>query len=170
MNKLIHGDCTRIPIAVPGRNAAYGGIFRRLMRNIPSADSRDHQPKTYTLEGGTGQKVGVSSAFSVLHPEKRCGTPRTGTMFGLQPENIYMADPYVIWEKQLKDSMLGPEACLWTERVPEWRVMQKILPRIGAYSEVARSRPENKDWYDFSRRSDRLRTAGYEDWLRSFRD
>ncbi len=92
--------------------------------------------------------------------------PHETWMFGLQPENVYMADPYVIWEKQLKESMLGPEACLWTETVPEWRTVQKILPRIGAYAECAWSRPEQKEWYSFLRRKNQLLSAGYEDFLR----
>ena len=93
--------------------------------------------------------------------------PHESWMFYLPPEGLYMADPYVIWEREWQDHLLGPEACLWTETVPEWRLMQKILPRLGAYAETAWSRPERKDWYDFLHRSDRLRSAGYEDYLRS---
>ena len=65
--------------------------------------------------------------------------------------------------------MLGPETCLWTEYVPEWRVFQKLLPRLGAFAEVAWSRPENKEWSDYKRRSECLRAAGYEDYLRTLR-
>ena len=92
--------------------------------------------------------------------------PHEPWMFSLSEESVYMADPYVIWEKEWKDHLLGPEACLWTETVPEWRIMQKILPRLGAYAETAWSCPERKDWYDFLNRSNRLRAAGYEDYLR----
>ena len=88
-------------------------------------------------------------------------------MFGLPAESVYLADPYVIWEKDWKDGLMGTEACLWTEYVPEWRTMQKILPRLGAYAETAWSLPEKKDWHDFQRRTGTLRAAGYEDYLRS---
>lgn len=88
-------------------------------------------------------------------------------MFMVPRESLYLADPYVIWEKQRKDFLLGPEACLWTEYVPEWRIIQKILPRLGAYAETTWSRPENKNWHDFLSREEYLRTSGYEDYLRS---
>ena len=93
--------------------------------------------------------------------------PAETWMFGLPAEGVYLADPYVIWENDWKDGLLGPEACLWTEYVPEWRIVQKILPRLGAYAETAWSRPDRKDWHDFQRRTGMLRAAGYEDYLRS---
>ena len=93
--------------------------------------------------------------------------PAEPWMFGLPAESVYLADPYVIWESSWKDGLLGPEACLWTEYVPEWRIMQKILPRLGAYAETAWSRPDKKDWHDYQRRTGTLRAAGYEDYLRS---
>ena len=95
--------------------------------------------------------------------------PHESWMFALPAESVYMADPYVIWESDWKGALLGPEACLWTEYVPEWRIVQKILPRLGAYAETAWSRPENKDWHDFLRRRECLKAAGYEEYLRSFR-
>ncbi len=91
--------------------------------------------------------------------------PHESWMFALPEEGVYMADPYVIWEQQWKDKLLGPEACLWTEYVPEWRIIRKILPRLGAYAETAWSRPENKAWHDFRRRHELLTAAGYEDYL-----
>ena len=93
--------------------------------------------------------------------------PNESWMFTLTPESIYLADPCVIWESEWKSALLGPEACLWTELVPEWRIVQKILPRLGAYAETAWSRAENKNWHDYLRRQDKLRAAGYEDYLRS---
>jgi len=87
-------------------------------------------------------------------------------MFLLPEESLYMANPYVIWENDWKGHILGPEACLWTEYVPEWRIVQKILPRLGAFAETAWSREEQKDWHDFQRRSRRLRSAGFEEYLR----
>ena len=91
--------------------------------------------------------------------------PHESWMFALPEEGVYMADPYVIWEQPWKDNLLGPEACLWTEYVPEWRIIRKILPRLGAYAETAWSRPENKEWHDFRRRHELLTAAGYEDYL-----
>ncbi|MCI5779574.1 MAG: beta-N-acetylhexosaminidase [Lentisphaeria bacterium] len=92
--------------------------------------------------------------------------PLENWMFQLSEQGVYMTDPYVIWEEQLKDVILGPEACLWTETVPEWRVLRKILSRLPAYAECAWSRPDRKDYYDFIRRRDQLKSAGYFELLR----
>jgi len=93
--------------------------------------------------------------------------PQETWMFALPEEGVYMADPYVIWPDTLKNMTLGPEACLWTEMIPEWRIVQKILPRLGAFAETAWSEPVRKDWHDFCKRRDCLRAAGYEDWLKA---
>lgn len=92
--------------------------------------------------------------------------PQEPWMFELSERGVYMTDPYIIWPDKVKDSILGAEACLWTETVPEWRVMQKILPRLPAYSECAWSRPEKKDCHDFARRKEHLEAAGYFELLR----
>lgn len=87
-------------------------------------------------------------------------------MFQVTPQSIYMTDPCVIWEDDWKEHLIGPEACLWTKLVPRWRIMQKIIPRIAAFAETAWSRKENKNWQSFSNRSDQLRAAGFEEFLR----
>ena len=95
--------------------------------------------------------------------------PHESWMFELSERGVYMTEPYILWENQLKDLLLGTEACLWTEYIPEWRIISKLLPRLSAYSEVAWSRSANKDYYDFRRRADLLRAAGYEEYLRTLR-
>ena len=57
----------------------------------------------------------------------------------------------------------GTRYFLFPVRIPHHR----ILPRLGAYSETAWSLPEKKNWYDFLHRQEKLRAAGYEDYLRS---
>lgn len=86
-------------------------------------------------------------------------------MFELKESGVYMTDPYIIWAEKVKDSILGTEACLWTETVPQWRVMQKILPRIFAYSECAWSAVDRKDYHDFVSRKELLEAAGYMQYL-----
>ena len=86
-------------------------------------------------------------------------------MFELSEKGVYMTDPCIIWEEKVRDAILGTEACLWTEMVPEWRVMRKILPRLGAYAECAWSLPEKKLWHDYLRRKELLEAAGYYDYL-----
>ena len=86
-------------------------------------------------------------------------------MFELSERGVYMTDPFIIWAEKVKDAVIGTEACLWTETVPEWRVIPKLLPRLYAYSEIAWSRPENKDYQNFCRRKELLEAAGYMDYL-----
>ena len=87
-------------------------------------------------------------------------------MFELTEKGVYMTDPFILWEKELADVMLGPEACLWTETVPDWRILPKLLPRLSAYSECAWSENSKKDYYDFARRKAYLEAAGYYEYLR----
>ena len=86
-------------------------------------------------------------------------------MFELKESGVYMTDPYIIWPEKVKDSVLGTEACLWTETVPQRRVIQKVLPRIFAYSECAWSAVGRKDYHDFVARKELLEAAGYMQYL-----
>ena len=87
-------------------------------------------------------------------------------MFELSERGVYMTDPYIIWPEKVKDGTLGTEACLWTETVPQHRVMLKLFPRIFAYSECAWSSPEKKSWHDFVRRKELLDAAGFTDYIK----
>lgn len=93
--------------------------------------------------------------------------PQESWMFALPEEGVYMTDPYVIWEKKVKDTIIGTETCLWTEQVPEWRLFQKVMSRIAAYSEVAWTQPSRKDYHDFSIRKGLLATAGWNEYIAS---
>ena len=88
-------------------------------------------------------------------------------MFELSEKGVYMTDPYIIWPERVKDGTLGTEACLWTETVPQHRVMSKLFPRIFAYSECSWSMPENKSWHDFVRRKELLDAAGFTDFIKN---
>ncbi len=102
----------------------------------------------------------VHSSLYFDYPENPW-EPHESWMFELTSRGVYMTDPHIIWPEQVKDSILGVEACLWTETVPEWRVENKIMPRLPAYSEVAWSDPAKKTWSDFQDRECSLRAAGY---------
>lgn len=95
----------------------------------------------------------------------RLSEPWENWMFELSERGVYLCDPLGIWQEQLKDTILGTEACLWTETVPRWRVVEKILPRLWAYAECAWSAPEKKDWHDFAARKELLEAAGFGSWL-----
>ena len=92
--------------------------------------------------------------------------PWENWMFELSERGVYMTDPYVIWPDKVRDSILGTEACLWTETVPRHCVMSKIFPRIFAYSECAWSLPEKKSYAELVRRRELLEAAGLIDYLR----
>ena len=76
-----------------------------------------------------------------------------------------MCDPFIIWANKVKDTIIGTEACLWTETIPQWRIIPKLLPRLYAYSESAWSQPEKKNYSDFCRRKELLEAAGWMDYL-----
>lgn len=116
----------------------------------------------------TGNKV-IYSLHSSLYFDypANLGEPYEPGMSELSEKAVYMTEPYVLWEDAVKDIILGTEACLWTERVPEWRIMQKIIPRLSAYSECAWSQMGNKQYNDFKRRKDALDAAGFNDFMRT---
>lgn len=87
-------------------------------------------------------------------------------MVELTEQGVYMTDPYFKWYEQLKDTVLGLEACLWTETAPQHRIMSKLFPRIFAYAECAWSQEENKNWNDYLRRKGKLEATGYLDFIR----
>ena len=89
-------------------------------------------------------------------------------MFELSERGVYMTDPFIIWQEKVKDVILGVEACLWTEVVPRHRILQKILPRLFAYSECAWSQPGNKDYVSFCQRKELLESAGFNTFLTEF--
>ena len=53
--------------------------------------------------------------------------------------------------------IIGGEACLWTETVPQALVSQRVFPRMCALAEIAWSPAESKDFTDFQRRLEVLR-------------
>lgn len=92
--------------------------------------------------------------------------PWESWMFELSEKGVYMTDPYIIWPEKVKDVIVGTEACLWTETIPQHRIFAKLFPRIFAYSECAWSLPERKSWHDFTRRKSLLEASGYIDYVK----
>ncbi len=84
--------------------------------------------------------------------------PRLAWMPELSDENVYQASEPLA---EMSDRLFGVEACLWTEIVPEWRVLPKIISRLPAFAENAWSRIEHKNWHDFQRRKMQLEAVGY---------
>lgn len=59
--------------------------------------------------------------------------------------------------------ILGGEACLWTEGVPQGRVAEMVFPRMLALAEIVWTPDELKDFADFRRRVDALEPR-FEAW------
>ena len=84
--------------------------------------------------------------------------PRSAWMPELSEESVYQSfEPFA----ETLDRLCGTEACLWTEIVPEWRVLPKLAARLAAFAETAWIQPEDKDWHDFQRRKKQLEAVGY---------
>ena len=58
------------------------------------------------------------------------------------------------------DLVLGGEGCIWTEQLPEWRVLPRARPRLRALAETLWSPADRKDFDGFRLRERRLVGAG----------
>jgi len=68
-------------------------------------------------------------------------------------EKVYQFDPMPggLTPEQ-SERVLGSEAPLWTEYVPESKVMSKVFPRMFAFAEVVWSQRQPRDFEEFRRR------------------
>lgn len=81
-------------------------------------------------------------------------------------EKVYSFDPYSGLDDGEKPLVLGVQANLWTEYIPDFTQAEyMLLPRLAAMSEVAWHGPCDKDYRDFRKRLPALlqlyRTYGY---------
>jgi hexosaminidase len=79
------------------------------------------------------------------------------TMYGgpsLTLDQVYALDPVRGLPPDQAALVLGPQAQLWTELVPDELVFSKTFPRILALAEVAWSPQDRRDFGDFSKRLD----------------
>ena len=61
-------------------------------------------------------------------------------------------------DKKYQKSIIGLEACLWSEYTPTFAdVEYQVMPRIAALSEIAWTKQEDKNWDDFNRRLDHMK-------------
>lgn len=113
-----------------------------------------------TLSHGNRMIFSIHDQLYFDYPAK-AAEPFENWMVFLSEESVYNTEPYAAWEKEIGDLMLGAESCLWTETVPEHRVMGKIMPRLIAFSETAWCRPAQKDWYSYLRRREVLEAGNW---------
>lgn len=81
--------------------------------------------------------------------------PKYNQLKGLSSiERVYLFEP--VPEEatpEQKKSLIGAQACIWTEWTKERMKMEwQMMPRIAALAEIQWSKPENKDIQDFLRR------------------
>ena len=121
-------------------------------------------------EGELAAKQGLHSTFS-YHPflyldyPETAGVPQYDWMCTSGERTVLHANPWCCGNGDGKVD--GVEACIWTEVIPEWRISLMCLPRLLAVAEVACHPYEERSWYDYLERRERLEGAGYLDYLRS---
>ena len=81
----------------------------------------------------------------------------------LSESGVYTAEPYAAWEDEIGDLLLGPECCLWTETVPEHRIIPKLLPRLCAFAETAWTPSCRRTWFNYTCRRETLTACGWFD-------
>lgn len=73
--------------------------------------------------------------------------------------NALKGDAYFrrVYDLPVPEGILGVEACLWSERVPnEEDILWKLLPRLSAVSELQWSNPKDRNYEDFLPRVNRM--------------
>ena len=115
-----------------------------------------------TLPHGNRMIFSVHDQLYLDYPNT-AAEPFENWMPVLCESGVYNTEPYAAWEKEIGDLLLGPETCLWTETVPEHRVIAKLMPRLVAFSETAWSAAERKEWFNYTRRKEVLAAAGWFD-------
>lgn len=108
-----------------------------------------------TLAQGNRMIFSVHDQVYLDYPEKSA-EPFFNWMLFLSESCVYNTEPYAAWEQSIGDLLLGAESCLWTELIPEHRVMAKLMPRFVAFAETAWCRPETKEWYNYLGRREHL--------------
>ena len=108
-----------------------------------------------TLAQGNRMIFSVHDQVYLDYPEKSA-EPFFNWMLFLSESCVYNTEPYAAWEKSIGDLLLGAESCLWTELIPEHRVMSKLMPRFVAFAETAWCRPQTKEWYNYLGRREHL--------------
>lgn len=84
-------------------------------------------------------------------PEQRDEKPDWMPMLGLETVYAFNPTPEGLSPEEARH-IVGTEACLWTEQVPQEEVDIHIFPRLLAVAETAWTPQEKRDYADFLRR------------------
>lgn len=102
----------------------------------------------------------ICGGFYLDYPQN-VNDPHEPWMTMIDEQAIYLAEPAAHMGDALKERLVGVEAPLWTEIVPDWRVRAKLFPRIIAVAENGWIAAAEKDWQDYKRRKEVLEAVGY---------
>ncbi len=124
--------------------------------------------KSATVMTWRDQHNGVKAAMAgndvIMTPKWNCyfDYAQTGDPLGMEPlcgtrylpvKQVYSLDPYSNISRRLAPRILGVQANVWTEYIPDIKSVQyKVLPRLAALSEVGWSY-DRKNFLDFKKRS-----------------
>ena len=109
-----------------------------------------------------GIRLELSRARTYLgrYEEKRPQVRFLGRRFSLpaaEPQRLIRISSAFDLTPEQQDHILGVEACLWSERVPdEQDLLWKLLPRLAAVSELQWSAPEGRNYEGFLPRLQRM--------------
>ena len=115
-----------------------------------------------TLKHGNRMIFSVHDQLYLDYPAS-AAEPFENWMLVLTESGVYNTEPFAAWEKDIGDLLLGPETCLWTETVPDHRIMAKMIPRIYAFCEMSWSQLNRKEWYNYIHRKEVLAACGWFD-------
>jgi hexosaminidase len=129
---------------------------------IANAKLLDNAVVQYWAEAGNavmgieqGAKVIMSPATKTYLDMQYDSTTRLGLHWAayIEVDDAYNWDPATIENQIGKEHILGIEAPLWTETIDNMDDLEyMVFPRLLCHSEVAWTKPENRDWSDFSSR------------------
>ena len=96
--------------------------------------------------------------FDYWQTENHSGEPVAVGRFNNTVERVYSYDPTEGLPASEASHILGVQANMWTEFIPDFRhVCHMLLPRLSALSEVQWCAPANKDWTHFRSKMDSMR-------------
>jgi hexosaminidase len=129
---------------------------------IANAKLVDNAVVQYWAEAGNavmgieqGAKVIMSPATKTYLDMQYDSTTRLGLHWAayIEVDEAYNWDPATIENQIGKEHILGIEAPLWTETIDNMDDLEYMaFPRLLCHSEVAWTKPENRDWSDFCSR------------------
>ncbi len=149
VSQRVHESLCRRTIAW-GDNIDAGGIEGQIVQGwLPNQSAKAARQGLDTINS-THEWVYLDYPTT----QEEIGVNKPGGMRVLPLEKIYAFDPIPQGlEPEHHHHVLGSEAHLWTEYVPdEVELQRQLIPRLHAFSEAVWSDPKSRDFEDFKKR------------------